>query len=125
MGQSVAALMYGISSKTRGLANDEGEGFWEDSSPGVPKSKHYPYLKAPRFAYEGGVLGFPVACSSGMDPGEGDLGKTTPLAAVERAHAKQIAQARKKWDAFAAWAEREHGKKLPAPELWLTTDERA
>lgn len=125
MGQQVVSLMYGISSKTRGLFTKDGNYFWDDFSEGRPKEKRYPDDKAPRMAYEGGVCGYPIASGPSSDRDEGDLMDTVRLSEVERKHAGRIAKARREWEAFAAWAEKEHGKKLPAPELWLTTDERA
>lgn len=122
MGQSVVALMYGINSNTKGLRDEHGEPFWHDhSTPG----KHLDWDDAPRTAYEGEVVGFAVACSNGQDVGEGCLGETCLVADIERQHAKYIKVARKKWDTFAAWALKEHGKKLPPAALWITTDERA
>lgn len=126
MGQQVVTLMYGISSNTRGLLKN-GDYFWEDFSEGVPESKRYDHDKAPRAAYEGGVLGYPIASGPGMDEDKGEafLGTTMRIADIEKKHAGRIAKARKKWLAFATWAAKEHGKALPEPELWLTTDERA
>jgi hypothetical protein len=125
MGQQVVSLMYGISSKTKGLTNEDGDPFWDDFSDGVPASKRYDHKKAPRFAYEGGVVGYPIASGPAYDGREGLLGDTVRLADVEKKHAGRIAKARAKWVAFAVWALKEHGKQLPEPELWFTTDERA
>lgn len=114
MGQSVATLMYGISNKTPGLFDSEGEPFWDGLD----------WKDAPRDAYEGDVIGYAVA-SSGCDDDEGYLGETCLVADIEETHAKYIKAARKKWDKFAAWALKKHGKKLPPAALWITTDERA
>lgn len=125
MGQQVVALMWGIKSKTRGLVTKGGDYFWDDFSEGVPESKRYDWKKAPRMAYEGDVCGFPVASGPAMDDDEGFLGDTFRAADLETKYAKRIAKAKKKWDAFSVWAKKEHGKDLPAPELWFTTDEKA
>ena len=122
MGQSVAALMYGISRTTPDLFDDEGEPFWDSNKTA---GKRLDWDEAPRVAYEGEVVGFPVACSSGAEDDEGDLGKDCLLSEIEQVHAEYITAARKKWDEFAAWALKEHGKVLPPAALWLTTDERA
>jgi hypothetical protein len=125
MGQQVVALMYGIPRKTKGLVTKDGDYFWDDFSAGVPDHKRYDWKKAPRMAYEGDVCGYPVASGPALDDGEGFLGDTVRLVDLEKKHARRIAKAKKKWDAFAAWAKKEHGKDLPTPELWFTTDERA
>ena len=122
MGQSVAALMYGVNCKTNGLFSADGEPFWNDhSAPG----KHLDRDSAPRTAYEGDVVGFKVAASAGCDNDEGYLGETCLVADIEKKHATYIKTAKKKWDKFAAWALKEHGKKLPPAALWVTTDERS
>lgn len=128
MGQRVVTLMYGISSDTKGLrAGNEGDFFWEQYAEGVPAEKRLRYddERCPRSAYEGGVVGFSVASGPGQNKDEGYLGDTTPVTAVATIHEKHVRAAKRRWDAFAAWAKKEHGKTLPKAALWLTTDERA
>lgn len=122
MGQSVVALMYGISNETKGLVDDEGEPFWSEYSN---TGKSYEVDDGPRNAYEGGVVGYPVACGPACNNDEGYLGEDCLLADIEQKHAEYIKAAREKWNKFAAWALTEHGKELPQAALWLTTDERA
>jgi hypothetical protein len=127
MGQQVVALMYGISNKTKGLTTNDGDWVWEDFSDGVPESKRLKYTdeRTPRSAYEGDVLGFPVATGPGFNDDEGFLGETSSIASLEKVHAKHVKDAKRRWKLFAAWLLKEHGKRLPKPTLWLTTDERA
>jgi hypothetical protein len=127
MGQQIVALMYGISSKIKGLSTEDGDWLWQDYRDGTPDSKRLKYNdeRMPRSAYEGGVLGFPVASGPACNNDEGFLGETTLLTALEKTHAKHIKEAKRRWKAFAAWLLKEHGKRLPKPTLWLTTDERA
>jgi hypothetical protein len=122
MGQQVVTLMYGISSKTRGLCTKDAA-FW-DNYEGPPE-KRYPSETGLRWAYEGGAVGFAVASGPAYKGGEGYLGTTVALAEIEKAHGRHIRAAKKKWEAFAKWAKKEHGKDLPPAQLWLTTDERA
>jgi len=127
MGQQVVVLMYGISNKAKGLRTEDGDWLWDDFREDTPESKRLKYddPKAPRSAYEGGVLGFPVAAGPACDNDEGFLGETCAVEDVATAHIKHVAKAKKRWAAFAAWLLKEHGKTLPEPRLWLTTDERA
>lgn len=128
MGQQVVTLMYGIRSNTKGLCvGEEGDFFWEQYTEGVSAEKRLRYddERCPRSAYEGEVVGFSVASGPGQNDDEGYLGDTIPITAVATAHGKHIRAAKKRWDAFAAWAKKEHGKTLPKAVLWLTTDERA
>jgi hypothetical protein len=124
MGQSIVALMYGVreSKLPMRLRDEAGDWIW-DYCP-EPK-KRINHNKSPHSAYEGDVLGFPVAASRGRNDDEGELGETVALSQVERVHAKHIQAARKKWDHFAKWLKEVHGEELPIAELWLTTDERA
>lgn len=127
MGQQVVALMYGIGNTTKGLKASDGDGyFWEDYSDGVPPEKRLRWddPKCPRSAYEGGVIGFAVAAGPAHDD-DGFLGETTTLKNLEKTHAKHVKAAKQRWRVFAAWALKEHGKRLPKPALWITTDERA
>lgn len=121
MGQQVVALMWGISSKAKGLIVD-GDYFWEASED---SKKRYVGKDEPSLAYEGGVCGYAVASGPGRDDDEGYLGTTTTLEAIHKTHATHIRRAQKKWDKFADWALKEHGKRLPKSALWITTDERA
>lgn len=116
MGQSVVALMYGISRETEGLFDAEGEPFWYGD---------YEDDDGPRVAYEGEVVGYSVACSSGQYDDEGDLGESCLVADIKKKHAPHISEARKKWNRFANWALTKRGISLPPAALWLTTDERA
>lgn len=121
MGQSVVALMYGISNRTEGLRDERGESFW---AYGSPKEKRYDQ-DGPRDAYEGEAVGYPVACSGGMDDDEDYLGESCRLSQLEQVHSAAIIRARVKWEAFAKWALETHGMALPPAELWITQDERA
>lgn len=127
MGQQVVVLMYGINkSKAKALSNTDGEYIWEEYSDGVPPEKRLRYddERRPRIAYEGDVVGFAVAAGSAHDD-DGFLGQSTTLKNLEKTHAKYIKEAKRRWKLFAAWLLKEHGKRLPKPTLWLTTDERA
>jgi hypothetical protein len=127
MGQHVVALMWGISSKTYGLRTPDGDWLWDDFSGRTPKSKRLndDDPKRPRSAYEGGVLGFPVAAGPACNDDEGFLGETCALEDMATTHARHLAKAKKRWATFAAWLLKKHGKTLPPAALWLTTDERA
>jgi hypothetical protein len=87
MGQQVVALMYGISSKTKGLSTEEGDWLWDDFRDGTPDSKRLKHNdeKAPRSAYEGGVLGFAVASGparNSEDPRQAHQGGQAALEVV-------------------------------------------
>lgn len=129
MGQSVVALMWGIreDKATRKLlvGPSKEDYFWDDSKRPKEKQLAYKEPRRPRSAYEGEVLGFAVASSSGHDQDEGDLADTASIEDIEKTHAKYINAAMQRWEAFAAWVKEVHSKELPAPRLWLTRDERA
>lgn len=116
MGQSIAALMYGVkrSEMPDGLRDAGDDWLW------------YGKLEdEPRDAYEGDCIGFAVAVSGGGDDDEGDLGETCFLAEVAGVHSERIVAAKEKWKAFAAWFKKNCSGHLPKPELLLTRDERA
>lgn len=124
MGQSVAALMYGVRKSKLPkniLDKDSGEFIWDT----MPQEKRLDRDKLPRDAYEGDVLGFKVAASSSPDRDEGDLGETARVGDLAEVHAAFVKVAKKKWTEFALWLLKEHRLKLPPADLWITTDERA
>lgn len=121
MGQSVVALMYGVRASEldrRSLQDADGEWSWESGELSLE------WGKCPTTAYEGDCLGFPVAASAGCSRDEGYLGETCKASEIPVQHLARVAAAKEKWDAFAAWLLKTHGKKLPKAELWITTDER-
>jgi hypothetical protein len=118
MGQSVVTVMYGIKA-SKELRNGDGENFWSVGA------KRLDWDDSPRNAYEGCVVGFSVAVSGGCDNDEDYLGESCLFADFAKQHAKAIARAKRRWDKFAEWALKVHGRKLPAAALWITTDERA
>ena len=125
MGQQVVTLMWGISSKTKGMLSEDGDYCWDDPATSREKRLDWQDERYPRSAYEGGVIGFSVASGPGQDDKEGYLGETTTLINLGETHAKHIKEAKRRWDLFAKWLLKEHGKRLPKPTLWITTDERA
>jgi hypothetical protein len=117
MGQSVVALMFGVKASDLNrdeLSNDYGW-LW-DSLPSDER---------PDDAYEGDAIGFPVAVSGGYDEEDYDLGTTCFLDEITTVHAEGIADAKQRWEAFAAWFSANCKGELPKAGLLLTRDERA
>lgn len=119
MGQTAAAILVGV--KT---TKEMDERFFDKDGDAVWEA--LPYKKHPECGENFDVLGFSVAISNGMedDRDAGEMNRSATLSEVGEVYKKEIAKARKKWDAFAAWM-KERGHELPEPTLLLTIVERA
>lgn len=118
MGQQAAAVMVGIiPSKAlwKQLMTEDGDYLWDD----------LPWEKQPECGENRDCLGFAAVLSNGGDDDEGELRKSALLADFGATYKKDVARARKKWAAFAAWLKEEKGVDFHAPGLLIAVVERA
>ncbi len=120
MGQSVAAIMYGVREESgwhlrRGDDENDADGMLDLYGRGEPDED------------EGCVLlGYVVAVSHGWKRGAVPIEKCVALddVPVTAPYAEAYRKAVERWEKFASWAKTQ-GVPLPAARLWLTTVEVA
>ncbi len=116
MGQSVAAIVYGVF-----LTKEQGDALRDD---GGEWREPFPDCGHVETGYEGrDFIGFAVAVQNVADSDEDDI-QDCRVSEIETVHSKRIAGAKKKWRRLASWA-KNLDVTLDDPCLLLVTVERA